>query len=63
MFFDINKELFIVNDYFIIYIYIVDELYIYSRRIISLFIILFIICIKTNKMKIEINIKKNNKGQ
>lgn len=62
MFLDINKELFIVNDYFIIYIYIVDELYIYSRRIISLFIILFIICIKTNKMKIEINIKKNNKG-
>lgn len=63
MFFDINKELFIVDDYFIIYIYIQQTNYIYSRRIISLFIILFIICIKTNKMKIEINIKKNNKGQ
>lgn len=62
MFFDINKELFIVDDYFNIYIYsrriiyIVDELFHY------LLYYLLYVYIKTNKMKIEINIKKNNKG-
>lgn len=40
MFFDINKELFIVDDYFNIYIYIVDELYIQQT---NYFIIYYII--------------------